>query len=105
PSDNKLFWVDARQLLRGGNAGPSLVVPSANELTIENRNQLFRNLGVSDIPFISSPTELLKQMAKRRSQNAGFYMSFLDLFAGGLTNIVRSLYFGMDLAMLIAESH
>jgi len=37
-------------------------------------------------------------------RNKSFPISYFDLFANGLTNICRSLYFGMDLADTIAEA-
>jgi hypothetical protein len=43
-------------------------------------------------------------MAASRSPGASLPLSFLDLFANGLTNIARSVYYGMDLVMEVAET-
>jgi hypothetical protein len=43
-------------------------------------------------------------MAAIQSPSAGLPLSYLDLFANGLTNIARSVYYGMDLVMEVAET-
>jgi hypothetical protein len=45
-----------------------------------------------------SPEEVVEEMLIARHANPGFRLSYLDLFAGGMTDIAHSLYFGMDLA-------
>ena len=42
-------------------------------------------------------------MVQKCAADPAFPVSYVELFAQGLTNIVRSLYFGMDLACTIAE--
>lgn len=42
-------------------------------------------------------------MIKNQPQNPSFPVSYFDLFCLGLTNLCRSLYFGMDIALKIAE--
>lgn len=44
-------------------------------------------------------------MMARRSANAGFPVSHFDLFAHGLTNIARSIYYGMDVPLMVAEAN
>lgn len=105
PNRNELFWSDARQQLRAGAGRIAIIVPNKNILTPSARDRLFINTGVNNIPFIEDIQSLLKTMATTKSQNAGFYLSYLELFVNGLTNIVRSLYFGMDLAITLAENY
>ena len=58
---------------------------------------LFENAGVLDQPFIPSVDELLKRLVTTRSNEDTFPLSYFDLFVHGLTNICRSIYYGMDL--------
>ena len=55
--------------------------------------------------FTEDLTQVMSFMIGKRSLGAGFPLSYFELFVHGLTNIVRSLYFGMDLASTIAEAH
>jgi hypothetical protein len=48
---------------------------------------------------------VLKSLVTSRSKSASFPLSFFQLFVNGLTNIVRSLYFGMDLVLNQVESN
>jgi hypothetical protein len=43
-------------------------------------------------------------MAATHSASASLPVSYLDLFTNGLTNITRSVYYGMDLVMEVAET-
>jgi hypothetical protein len=42
-------------------------------------------------------------MMLARCPNASFPVSYFELFVHGLTNICRTLYFSMDVAMNVAE--
>ena len=53
--------------------------------------------------FVDDLEEVLKLMAHKSAPHVTFPVSYIELFAQGLTNITRSLYFGMDLACTIAE--
>lgn len=57
---------------------------------------LFENAGVQDKPFIQEIENVLKQLLATKSQSWSFPLSYFDLFVHGLTNICRSIYFGMD---------
>ena len=48
--------------------------------------------------------EVLNHLIHTESKNASFPISYFNLFCAGLTNICRSLYFGMDVAMTVAET-
>lgn len=99
PSTDQSYWADVRQALRT----PSRVernfveVPRTNLLQATDATQLFSTAGVQCEPFIVELEGVLSSLLETRSSNACFPLSYFDLFAQGLTNICRSLYFGMDL--------
>ncbi|MEW5929674.1 MAG: hypothetical protein AB1941_19650 [Gemmatimonadota bacterium] len=64
---------------------------------------MFSAVGASSVPFLPLD-EVLRKMVETTSGNASFPLSYFDLFANGLTNIARSVYHGMDLAMEVAEA-
>jgi hypothetical protein len=49
--------------------------------------------------------DVLKIMVNTRNTNNSFPVSFFDLFAYGLTNLCRHLYFSISVAMDIAEEN
>ncbi|HEV3049162.1 MAG TPA: hypothetical protein VGX50_02595, partial [Longimicrobium sp.] len=65
--------------------------------------EFFASVGVSGRPFLPVP-EVLRAMAATRSPSLSLPLAYLDLFAAGLTNITRSVYYGMDLVMEVAET-
>lgn len=65
--------------------------------------QLFETTGVDGSAFIDDLSGVLKRLLEARSSSADFPLTHFDLFVHGLTNISRSIYFGMDLADFIAE--
>ncbi|HEV2735553.1 MAG TPA: DUF4365 domain-containing protein [Longimicrobiaceae bacterium] len=104
PADGATYWVDARQALRSPGRASSayLPVPKGNRLQDATREQLFATLGASSLPFL--PLEdVLRKMVETTSGSASFPLSYFDLFANGLTNIARSVYHGVDLAVEVAE--
>ncbi|MET0399107.1 MAG: DUF4365 domain-containing protein [Longimicrobiaceae bacterium] len=104
PADGTTYWVDARQALRspGTSSSAYVPVPKSNRLQDATREQLFSTVGASSLPFLPLEDVLLK-MVVTTPGNASFPLSYFDLFANGLTNIARSVYYGMDLAVEVAE--
>lgn len=104
PERKETFWVDARQEFRTGKAdGNKITLPKSNSFMDATIEDLFKNAGLTQTEYEKDISALLDHMLSQRTGNAGFDMSFFDLFCLGMTNICRSLYFGMDLAMKIAE--
>lgn len=104
PDLDVVYWVDVRQHLRSAErSSTSIQVPKAQVLHKVAKHSLFAGTGASGRPFMKLD-ELLKVLVSTHTGNASFPISYFDLFSNGLTNICRSLYFGMDLAMEIAES-
>lgn len=104
PDRKDTFWVDARQEFRTGKAsGNKIVIPKSNNFLAITVEDLFKNAGLTQTEYEKDISALLEFMLTRTIGNAGFDMSFFDLFCLGMTNICRSLYFGMDLALKIAE--
>jgi hypothetical protein len=103
PNTGNSYWQDVRQILRKPGANPAgILVPKANVLQIADANALFQGFAVSGEPFLELD-DVLSHLIQTKSQNASFPVSFFDLFCNGLTNICRSIYFGMDVAMTLAE--
>lgn len=104
PDRKETFWVDARQQFRTNKAsGSKIVIPKSNNFMAATVEDLFKNAGLTHTEYVKDVSALLEYMLTRTTGNAGFDISFFDLFCLGMTNICRSLYFGMDLALKIAE--
>lgn len=99
------YWVDARQALRSPERArlKRIEVPRGLSLEAATREQFFASVGASARPFLPAE-ELLVAMASAHSPGRGLPVSYLDLFANGLTNVTRSVYYGMDLVMEVAET-
>lgn len=99
------YWVDVRQALRSPErAGLAYVgVPRQNRLQDAAREDFLSSVGVSGQPFLPV-AEALRIMAEIQSPSASLPLCYLDLFANGLTNLARSVYYGMDLVMEVAEA-
>ncbi|EAV40525.1 hypothetical protein SIAM614_21597 [Stappia aggregata IAM 12614] len=104
PDRKETFWTDARQEFRTGKAlGNKIVIPKSNNFMTAQVDDLFKNAGLTQTEYVKDISALLEYMLTQSTRNAGFDLSFFDLFCLGMTNICRSLYFGMDLALKIAE--
>jgi hypothetical protein len=103
PESGISYWQDVRRHFRTPGAKPAgILVPKGNVLQTAQPNQLFQDYAVSGEPFLSLD-DVLAQLIRTKSNNGSFPLSFFDLFCNGLTNICRSIYFGMDVAMTVAE--
>lgn len=100
---NQSYWKDARQALRV-SPEKGILVPKANVLQRADAKTLFEGFAVLDQSFMSIE-EVLNYLLTTKSSNGSFPVSYFGLFCSGLTNICRSLYFGMDVAMTIAEEN
>jgi len=104
PEAGLSYWTDARQALRSPESvGKAIEVSEHDVLERTELPRLFQNAGVQSEIFIPNLDDVISTLISRRCSNASFSVSFFDLFTQGLTNICRSLYFGMDLAMTAAE--
>ncbi|MGB4065599.1 MAG: DUF4365 domain-containing protein [Azonexus sp.] len=98
PDSGIAYWADVRQALRNPGAEKAFVeVPEDNRLNGTDAIALFETAGVQDQPFIEDLDGVLARLLAAQSTNASFPLSHFDLFAHGLTNICRSIYYGMDL--------
>ena len=91
------------QQLRGERTTRALSIRKTRVLQHTTPDQLFETVGVDGSDFIEDLSDVLTRMLRNRSMNAGFPISHFDLFAHGLTNIARPIYYGMDIAHTIAE--
>jgi hypothetical protein len=107
PTSDQLAWIDVRQVLRSGVRSDSTVlkVPKARNLTITAPEELFVTSGVTVGEFTEDLRQVMSLMIGKRFSRAEFPLSYFELFVHGLTNIVRSLYFGMDLATTVVEGN
>jgi hypothetical protein len=99
------YWVDVRHALRTPERArlPYIAVPAENSLERATREQFLASVGASARPFLPV-SDVLAALAATRSPSTALPVSYLDLFANGLTNITRSVYYGMDLVMEVAET-
>ena len=105
PQTGESFWMDVRHAYRRGvqDVKVGVSVPKAQTLSSTPGAELFQNVVVSTDNFMESLEDVLRALVTARSSEASFPLSYFQLFAGGLTNIVRSLHFGMDLVSNIVE--
>jgi hypothetical protein len=99
------YWTDARQALRmpSREERPYIEVPKGNILESTNPVVLFENAGVQDQPFIPDIADVLGQLMAISSKEATFPLTYFDLFVHGLTNICRTIYYGMDVVCNAVE--
>jgi hypothetical protein len=99
------YWTDIRQALRSPERArlPYVSIPKRNRLQDVTREEFLSSVGTSGQPFLPVG-EALRTMAEVQSPSNSLPLSYLDLFANGLTNINRSVYYGMDLVMEVAET-
>jgi hypothetical protein len=104
PGKDASYWADVRQALRTPGDGKAFVeVPAGNSLEATEPVALFETAGVQDQRFITDLNDVLRMLLSSRSRNASFPLSHFDLFVHGLTNICRSIYYGMDLVCNAVE--
>jgi hypothetical protein len=104
PDSGASYWTDVRQALRTRKAESQFIeVLSDNELGETDAIALFESAGIQDQPFIEDLNGVLAKLLATRSENSSFPLSHFDLFAHGLTNICRSMYYGMDLVCNAVE--
>ncbi len=105
PGDGATYWVDARQVLRSPERASLayIGVPKQNRLRNADAEDVFSSIGAiaqSPLPL----KDVLVSLVTRESPGKSFPVSYFDLFANGLTNGARSVYYGMDLVMEVAET-
>lgn len=103
PETNQSYWQDIRQALRV-SPEKGFLISKASILQNTDANTLFEGFAAADQGFMSIE-EVLDYLITTISSNGSFPVSYFSLFCSGLTNICRSLYFGMDVAMTIAEEN
>jgi hypothetical protein len=97
PESRRTYWTDARQALRTpGNDHTFIEVPRSNVLEETDAIKLFESAGVQEQAFIPEIADVLGQLLATQSHEGSFLLSYFDLFVHGLTNICRSIYYGMD---------
>jgi hypothetical protein len=105
PADGLTFWTDARQALRSAPGESRVIrVPKSSVLQRATATDLFYTSGGNETPLLPLP-DLLRTLCVTGSGSSAFPLTYFDLFANGLTNGANALYFGMDLAMEVAESN
>jgi hypothetical protein len=99
PESGHSYWVDVRQELRVPvrQERPFIEVPGANPLEATSPEALFESAGVLGQPFIPAIEDVFRRLLTTRSNEGTFPLSYFDLFVHGLTNLRRSIYYGMDL--------
>jgi hypothetical protein len=101
PESREIFWTDARQQLRG-TASDEVVILSKSQ-TVSNSDPASFFAALRPIEKQMTESEVVKALAANVHNEAGFHLSFLELFGFGITDIGRKLFFSMHLCMEIAE--
>lgn len=102
PAEASTWWVDARQALRGGER--LVAIPKSNLLQTASAADLFYSAGATAGTFLDVPA-VLRALCSIRTPFPTFRLSYFDLFANGLINNATAVYFGMDVAMEVAEAN
>ncbi|CCG85972.1 hypothetical protein EPIR_0607 [Erwinia piriflorinigrans CFBP 5888] len=99
PCSNVSYWADIRQALRSPSRTEEAFVEVSAQNMLGNTDaaELFTTAGVQSQPFIENIDNVLEKLLVTRSKEKTFPLSHFDLFTHGLTNICRSIYYGMDL--------
>lgn len=103
PAGDVVYWVDARRVLRSDQHKTQFIpVPKGNVLTEGSRRAVFETVGSTGAGLME-PGALLRHMVLTTSPSADFPMTHLDIFAAGLVDIGRKLFFSAGLCWDIAE--
>jgi hypothetical protein len=103
PDSDIVYWVDARRVLRSDQHSTQFIrVPKKNVLTEASRRVLFESVGSTGTGLME-PEALLRHMVLTASSCASFQMTYFDIFAAGLVDIGRKLFFSAGLCWDIAE--
>ncbi len=107
PRTEVTFWTDVRQQLRSPsrNEAAFLLVPKGNILQTTSPVDLFATAGANKQPFIPDLNDVLSLMLASKSPSASLPLTYFDLFCSGMVNICRSIYYGMDLILEVAEDN
>jgi len=105
PEADVSYWADVRQQLRADAPEAALWVRRTQVLQQTTPHGLFETLGMDGSAFVEDLDEVVARMVGCHSGNGSFPVTHFDLFAHGLTNIARSIYFGMDVALIVAEAN
>jgi hypothetical protein len=99
------YWTDARQALRtpAREERAYIEISNANVLEEADPVSLFENAGVQNEPFISDISDVLTTLLSSHSNEGTFPLTYFELFVHGLTNICRSIYYGMDVVNNVVE--
>lgn len=104
PDSGATYWGDVRKHLRSDQKKyKTITIPETQKLTIENRNALFESCGALGFLLLSE-AEVAKILAQTEHPDAGFNLSFFDIFSNGLTDIGRKLFFSLDFCLDVAEA-
>lgn len=103
PEDDLVCWVDARRVLRSDQHRTTFIpVPKRNVLSEKSRAALFESVGSTGAGMLA-PETLLRHMVLAANPSASFPLTYLDIFAAGLVDIGRKLFFSAGLCWEIAE--
>ncbi len=99
PEDDNVYFLDVKYSL---NTTGDVCIPKNNILCLKNKNEFLKTIGGSAAKCCSI-SEVFDTMLKTTCNQPDFSVSFLELFALGLTNLCHDLYFDISLASDIAD--
>jgi hypothetical protein len=102
PKTGEMFWTDARQQLRTRiDSTKTVDVPRSQTVSSSAATDFFQtHRPISEALEIA---DVVHALANNCHEDAGFCMSFFELFGFGIVDIGRKLFFSMSLCMEIAE--
>jgi hypothetical protein len=104
PDGDVVYWVDARRVLRSDQHTTQFIpVPKSKVLTEAGRRALFESVGSTGAGLME-PGGLLRHMVLTTTGNASFPISYFEIFASGLVDIGRKLFFSAGLCWDLAEA-
>lgn len=96
------YWQDVRRVLRSDRQRQNIEIPSHQILDVSLKDRLFESCGALGFPILSE-RDVLRMLVISHTQSADFPLPFFEIFANGLTDIGRKLFFSMSLCSEIAE--
>lgn len=104
PASGLVFWQDARRYLRSpeGEHSKSIPVPANQVFSPEQRRHIFMSCG-PEPKALQATVDLADYFIRNRHPDAGFPVSFADLYLLGVVDVGFQLFFSMSLVMDVVE--
>jgi hypothetical protein len=102
PLHDTAYWQDARRFLRSDQRAGPIKIPRHQVLNSMQKDLLFESCGALGLPLLVLK-DVLVNLIDTRARSTCFPLSFFDIFANGITDMGRKLFFSMGLCLDIAQ--